>query len=172
MALLKCRHCQTVIDSNARKTRCHGCGQLFPFACAICDAPLRPPFPVFDDERYLNADNVPLCADHFQRQCPQCEQWFSAHDNPGYFLCRSCMDAPREIESEPAFAPASTDAAIDIVTEAPSPVAAQPVTSTRTRPSINIIDALLSVIVFVSVIAVVVVLGWQIIATLRPLIGF
>jgi hypothetical protein len=70
MALLKCRHCETEIDSNARKTRCPGCGQLFPFACAVCEAPLRPPFPVFDDERYINDDNEPLCPEHFQRQCP------------------------------------------------------------------------------------------------------
>jgi len=170
MALLKCRHCQTEIDSNARKTRCPGCGQLFPFACAVCDAPLRPPFPVFDDERYLNSDNAPLCADHFQRQCPKCQSWFSADENPGYFLCQSCMNAPDKVEEEPIVAPATTEtvAVAEPATAVTTPVARK----MRARPSLNIMDAILSVIVFLSVVAVVVILGYQIITTIRPIIGF
>jgi hypothetical protein len=164
MALLKCRHCETEIDSNARKTRCPGCGQLFPFACAVCEAPLRPPFPVFEDERYLNGEEEPLCPEHFQRQCPKCESWFSADENPGYFLCKTCMEGNElPVEEE------------QTIVEEPEEVAA-PVTVSpqviRKKPTFNFIDVFLSAIVFISVVAVVVILGWQIFATIRSIVGF
>jgi len=164
MALLKCRHCETEIDSNARKTRCPGCGQLFPFACAVCEAPLRPPFPVFDDERYINDDNEPLCPEHFQRQCPKCETWFAADENPGYFLCKNCMagnESPAEEETETVEQP---EPAVSHAT------GAQP--EVRRRTGINFIDIILAAILFVSVVAVVVILGWQIFATIRTIVGF
>jgi hypothetical protein len=165
MALLKCRHCETEIDSNARKTRCPGCGQLFPFACAVCEAPLRPPFPVFDDERYLNDDEQPLCPEHFQRQCPKCESWFAADENPGYFLCKNCMMGNDEAEVEEISAP---EPQIEEVAM-PATGATQVI---RRRPSVNIIDVVLSTIVFISVVAVVVILGWQIFTTVRTIVGF
>jgi hypothetical protein len=164
MALLKCRHCETEIDSNARKTRCPGCGQLFPFACAVCEAPLRPPFAVFDDERYLNDDNEPLCPEHFQRQCPKCESWFSADENPGYFLCKTCMEG-NELPAEEE--PVSVEEPQEVVvssTDAPPVI--------RKKPAFNVIDAFLSAIVFISVVAVVVILGWQIFVTIRSIVGF
>jgi len=164
MALLKCRHCETEIDSNARKTRCPGCGQLFPFACAVCEAPLRPPFPVFDDERYINDDNEPLCPEHFQRQCPKCETWFAADENPGYFLCKNCMagnESPIEEEPETVEQP---EPAVSLSTSSQPEV--------RNRPGINFIDIILAAILFVSVVAVVVILGWQIFATIRTIVGF
>ena len=164
MALLKCRHCETEIDSNARKTRCPGCGQLFPFACAVCEAPLRPPFPVFDDERYINDDNEPLCPEHFQRQCPKCETWFAADENPGYFLCKSCMAGNElPVEEEPE------------IVEQPQAVAPPPSTSPqviRRKPAVNFIDIILAAILFVSVVAVVVILGWQIFNTIRTIVKF
>lgn len=166
MALLKCRHCDTEIDSNARKTRCPGCGQLFPFACDVCDAPLRPPFHVFDDERYLNSEDVPLCQEHFQRQCPQCSSWFAANENPGYFLCKSCMENQEvEIEQEEPVA--------ETPPRTPAPVTAtSPSRGTRRKPKFNIIDGLLTSVVFLSMVAVVVILGWQIFVTVRPILGF
>jgi hypothetical protein len=42
----------------------------------------------------------------------------------------------------------------------------------RTRPGINFIDIVLAAILFVSVVAVVVILGWQIFATIRNIVGF
>ncbi len=68
MALLNCRECGQEIDSNTRQTRCRGCGALFPFACVVCERSLRPPFPVYSDERYLSDEDAPLCQQHFQRQ--------------------------------------------------------------------------------------------------------
>jgi len=168
MALLKCRHCQTEIDSNARKTRCPGCGQLFPFACAVCDAPLRPPFPVFEDERYLNADNHPLCSDHFQRQCPKCQNWFSADENPGYFLCQSCMNAPAK--EDPLDTAATPIHAENVAVAEPAVTPSH--VSTRRKPSVNILDTILSILVFLAVVAVVVILGWQIFSTLRTIFNF
>lgn len=164
MALLKCRHCETEIDSNARKTRCPGCGQLFPFACAVCEAPLRPPFPVFDDERYINDSDEPLCPEHFQRQCPKCESWFAADENPGYFLCKTCMEGnelPEEEETTIVEEPQ------EVV--APAPVSPQTI---RRKPGFNVVDAILSAVVFISVVAVVVILGWQIFTTIRTIVGF
>jgi hypothetical protein len=87
MALLKCRNCGAEISSDARVTRCKGCGTLFPFDCNVCGRSLRPPFPVYSDERYLTGMDEPLCPDHFQRQCPSCKTWFQADENPGYFMC-------------------------------------------------------------------------------------
>lgn len=164
MALLKCRHCETEIDSNARKTRCPGCGQLFPFACAVCEAPLRPPFPVFDDERYLNDGDEPLCPEHFQRQCPKCETWFAADENPGYFLCKTCMEGNELPEDE-------EPVIVDEPHEVAAPVNVSPQTIRR-KPAFNVVDAILSAIVFVSVVAVVVLLGWQIFTTIRNIVGF
>jgi len=101
MALLQCRDCGAEIDSDSRQTRCKQCGALFPFACTVCGRSLRPPFPVFADERYLTPEFEPLCSDHFERQCPECSQWFRADENPGFFLCTTCaqerQNAPHEI---------------------------------------------------------------------------
>lgn len=93
MALLQCKECGTSIDSGTRQTRCKNCGTLFPFACAVCDKPLRPPFSVYPDERFLTSDNRPLCEEHYQRQCPECNGWFRADENPGYFRCPACNAA-------------------------------------------------------------------------------
>jgi DNA-directed RNA polymerase subunit RPC12/RpoP len=90
MALLHCRDCGAEFSSDTRQTQCKHCGALFPCACAVCGKALRPPFPVFSDERYLTVADEPLCPEHFQRQCPECNQWFQADQNPGYFLCRAC----------------------------------------------------------------------------------
>lgn len=105
MASIKCRECGRETDSNSRQTRCPGCGALFPFACAVCERPLRPPFPVYDDERYLTGEDEPLCQQHFQRQCPRCDNWFQADQNPGFFLCPACS---AENAAEPAPATATT----------------------------------------------------------------
>lgn len=163
MAMLKCRHCETEIDSNVRKTRCPNCGELFPFACAVCAAPLRPPFPVFDDERYLNDKGEPLCPEHFQRQCPKCESWFGAHENPGYFLCKSCMKANVLPKDEPIVMVAPEPQK----EEAPAPPKASPEAIRRKNTS-KIINDAITVIVFISVVAVVVILGWQIFIALYP----
>ena len=93
MANLHCRHCEASIDSDTRRTQCRQCGALFPFVCAVCERNLRSPFPVFEDERYLTLDNrdpKPLCEEHFLRKCPDCDEWFQADENPGYFRCGSC----------------------------------------------------------------------------------
>lgn len=92
MAILQCRHCGDEIDSDTRCTQCRGCGALFPFQCAACGKKLRSPFPVFGDERFLTLDSAPqpLCEDHFLRKCPDCETWFQADENPGYFRCATC----------------------------------------------------------------------------------
>ena len=94
MATLKCNSCGGNIASNARRVQCPHCGELFPFACAQCQRKLRPPFSVFDDERYLTHDTppLPLCDEHYLRQCPDCEQWFGANENPGYFRCVPCSE--------------------------------------------------------------------------------
>ena len=90
MVLLHCRECGTEIPSDTRKTKCQQCGALFPFACAVCNKLLNPPIPDYPVERYFTADGKPLCEDHYQRQCPECQRWFQADDNPGFFLCRDC----------------------------------------------------------------------------------
>jgi hypothetical protein len=104
MALLKCRNCGAEISSDARVTRCKGCGTLFPFDCSVCGRSLRPPFPVYSDERYLSGTDEPLCPDHFQRQCPSCKTWFQADENTGYFMCKMCLEV-REAAVVPASAP-------------------------------------------------------------------
>lgn len=90
MVQLHCRECGTEISSDTRKTKCPQCGVMFPFACAVCQKLLNPPIPDYPIERYFTADGKPLCEDHYQRQCPECERWFQADDNPGFFLCRDC----------------------------------------------------------------------------------
>jgi len=109
MALLKCRNCGAEISSDARVTRCKGCGTLFPFACTVCNRSLRPPFPVYSDERYLTGTDEPLCPDHFQRQCPSCKTWFQADENPGYFMCKMCLEV-REAATVPVAVAAPTPA--------------------------------------------------------------
>lgn len=107
MALLKCRNCAAEISSDARVTRCKGCGTLFPFECDVCGRSLRPPFPVYSDERYLDGTDHPLCPDHFQRQCPSCKTWFQADENAGYFMCKMCLEVREaSIASTPAMAAA------------------------------------------------------------------
>ena len=90
MAVLHCRECGAETKSDTRQTKCKQCGTLFPFACAVCERPLRPPFHVFPDERYLSQADEPLCENHYQRLCPSCQQWFQADENPGYYLCSNC----------------------------------------------------------------------------------
>ncbi len=111
MATLNCKSCGGNISSNARRVQCPHCGDLFPFVCARCDQKLRPAFPVFDDERYLNLDTPPqpLCDDHYLRKCPDCDNWFGADENPGYFRCAKCAEiharkaeAPEEVYAPPA----------------------------------------------------------------------
>ncbi|MDQ3812544.1 MAG: hypothetical protein M3347_01180 [Armatimonadota bacterium] len=96
MLLLHCRVCGAEIDAQSRQLRCYQCGTLFPFACAVCSQPLRPPFPVYEDEKYLSENNEPLCQEHYLRQCPECKNWFRADENPGYFLCPACATAHAE----------------------------------------------------------------------------
>lgn len=117
---LHCRHCGGEIESNSRRVQCSHCGALFPFACLVCGRNLRSPFPVFDDERYLTFDSTdaqtgahteakPLCSDHFLRRCPDCERWFHAQENPGFFRCAACAVAKdkrdaleeKELDAEP-----------------------------------------------------------------------
>ena len=90
MVLLHCRECGAEIQSNTKQTKCPKCSTLFPFACNVCSKLLTPPIPDYPIERYFTADNKPLCADHYQRQCPECSKWFQADENPGYFLCKEC----------------------------------------------------------------------------------
>lgn len=98
---LHCRYCGGEIESNSRRVQCKYCGALFPFNCLLCARNLRTPFPVFDDERYLTFESTdaqtgalteakPLCQEHFLRHCPDCERWFHAHENPGFFRCPQC----------------------------------------------------------------------------------
>ena len=96
MAFVNCRECGHEIKADTKATRCDKCGSFFPFTCAVCDKYLRPPFDVYDDERYVNDNSEPLCQDHYQRQCPECHKWFQADENPGYFLCLSCAKAREE----------------------------------------------------------------------------
>lgn len=104
MATLHCKHCEASIESDTRRTQCRQCGALFPFTCAVCERKLRSPFPVFEDERYLTLnekDPQPLCEDHFLRKCPDCDEWFQADENPGYFRCGSCAaKAPKIVVPE------------------------------------------------------------------------
>ena len=100
MATLHCQHCEASIDSDARRPQCRQCGALFPFQCAVCACQLRGPFSVFDDERYLTLDedgSKPLCADHFLRKCPDCNHWFGADENAGFFRCLSCAEQSQRV---------------------------------------------------------------------------
>lgn len=94
MTILQCRHCGGAIDSDTRCTQCRQCGALFPFQCVVCQKKLRSPFPVFEDERYLTLDcqPQPLCEEHFLRKCPDCQTWFQADENQGYFRCAGCAE--------------------------------------------------------------------------------
>lgn len=94
MAILHCRHCGSEIDSDARRSQCRECRALFPFQCATCKRKLRPPFPLFEDERHLTLEEPPqpLCEEHFLRKCPDCEKWFPNDENPGYFRCLECAE--------------------------------------------------------------------------------
>ncbi len=112
MAILQCRHCGSDIDSDARRTQCRECRALFPFECAVCAQQLRPPFPVFDDERHLTLGETsqPLCEAHFLRLCPDCEKWFGNDENPGFFRCLDCAAKLQNAPTQPEWsdAPAET----------------------------------------------------------------
>jgi hypothetical protein len=90
MVKLKCRSCGGEVDSDEKARKCRHCNELFPFACAVCDKHLRPPIPKYPIERYYNEFSEPLCAEHYQRECPECKRWFRADENPGFFLCIDC----------------------------------------------------------------------------------
>ena len=168
MALLKCRNCDEEISSDARVTRCKGCGTLFPLACAVCERNLRPPFPVYSDERYLDGADNPLCPDHFERQCPSCKTWFQADENPGYFMCRTCLEV-RESAALAATTEVATDYGVpeqDEVVDFPQwrdePAAVGVVGASR-----DFISMLLLVIVGISMLVVMGVLAWQVVTLLR-----
>ena len=112
MATLQCRHCGSDIDSDARRAQCRECRALFSFECAICGRNLRPPFPVFSDERHLTAGEtpLPLCDDHFLRQCPDCETWFQNDENPGYFRCLACAEKAQNAPTHPEWSDAPAEA--------------------------------------------------------------
>lgn len=115
MAALNCRHCNGVMSSETRKSQCPHCGALFPFVCAVSGRNLRPPFPVFDDERhltftkaeieskkiilseraaqYVEKTNLPLSDEHHLRECPDCKHWFLASEHPENFRCPHCAEA-------------------------------------------------------------------------------
>ncbi len=121
MAAINCRHCNGVMSSESRRSQCPHCGALFPFACAVGGRNLRPPFPVFDDERHLTftiaegeskntplteeaakfvkKDPLPLSDEHHLRECPDCKIWFLASENPSNFRCPSCAEEWRKRRS-------------------------------------------------------------------------
>jgi Zn finger protein HypA/HybF involved in hydrogenase expression len=107
MAFVYCRECGHEIKAETKQTRCEKCGTFFPFTCAVCDKYLRPPFDVYEDERFVTEDGKPLCQEHYQRQCPECKKWFQADENPGYFLCLDCSKAREERVSTASKAPAT-----------------------------------------------------------------
>lgn len=90
MVMLKCRNCGADVASDEKARKCRSCNTLFPFACAVCERKMRPPLPDFPVERYFNDESEPLCEDHYQRQCPECQKWFQADENPGFYLCGDC----------------------------------------------------------------------------------
>src|SRR5688572_29010834 len=98
MVMLRCRKCGSEVASDEKAKKCRNCNELFPFECAVCSKSIRPPIPDFPIERYFTEDNQPLCQDHYQRQCPECNRWFRADENPGFFLCADCT-AQREQEN-------------------------------------------------------------------------
>lgn len=131
MPTLPCRDCGSPIDTEARAGRCRSCGTLLPLACSVCGKGLRPPLPVQTDERYLTTAGQPLCADHFERLCPECHGWFRADENPGYFLCPACTAARATLPPAVVVAP---------------PAAAEPEPES---PSITIVLVLGTVIIVV-----------------------
>lgn len=168
MALLKCRNCAAEISSDARVTRCKGCGTLFPFACDVCGRSLRPPFPVYSDERYLDGTDKPLCPDHFQRQCPSCKTWFQADENPGYFMCKMCLEV-REASVTPVVLPeVQEDELLEDDTPAHFPQWRDPLMPKEENSTErDLVTTLLFAIVCLSMVAVVGVLIWQIISLMR-----
>jgi hypothetical protein len=185
MALLKCRNCGAEISSDARVTRCKGCGTLFPFDCNVCGRSLRPPFPVYSDERYLTGTDEPLCPDHFQRQCPSCKTWFQADENPGYFMCKMCLEV-REAAVAPSPSPVAVGATVLATATGTAGSAATSTTSGKTPahfpqwdddmvaerdPARDLVSSFLFAIVCLSMIAVLGVLIWQVISLLRLLFG-
>ena len=122
MPLVHCRECGHEIKADTKQTRCDKCGTFFPFTCAVCEKFLRPPFAVYEDERYLTDEGQPLCQDHYQRQCPECHNWFQADENPGYFLCLSCAQARQHKTVVATPAPAA---------HTPAPSASTPLTPRR-----------------------------------------
>ncbi|MDF2441345.1 MAG: hypothetical protein JWN98_2329 [Abditibacteriota bacterium] len=101
MVMLSCRKCGSEVASDEKAKKCRNCGELFPFQCAVCSKHIRPPIPDFPVERYFTEDNRPLCQDHYQRQCPECNQWFRADENPGFFLCAQCAAKRGAQSAEP-----------------------------------------------------------------------
>jgi hypothetical protein len=185
MALLKCRNCGAEISSDARVTRCKGCGTLFPFDCTVCGRSLRPPFPVYSDERYLTGTDEPLCPDHFQRQCPSCKTWFQADENPGYFMCKMCLEV-REAATDSIAEPVGSPALA--VAGAPALVGAGAARNGATPshfpqwqdevdhefeddPARDFVTNFLFAVVCLAMIAVLGVLVWQVISLLRILFG-
>jgi hypothetical protein len=184
MALLKCRNCGAEISSDARVTRCKGCGTLFPFDCSVCGRSLRPPFPVYSDERYLSGTDEPLCPDHFQRQCPSCKTWFQADENPGYFMCKMCLEVREaaavplvETVAAPTLATAAAGATIGgpgLVTGGSTP-AHFPQWDDDVEPGYegdmarDMVTNFLFAVVCLAMIAVLGVLIWQVISLLRLL---
>ncbi len=154
MATLKCNSCGGDIASNARRVQCPHCGELFPFACARCQRKLRPPFSVFEDERYLTHDAppLPLCDDHYLRQCPDCDVWFGADENPGYFRCVPCAQIHREKQlAQPA----------EVLAPQPASLIAAPQTNkggvaTKSRGNSNALAIAFAVFAFVALV------GWMI----------
>ena len=157
MATLKCNSCGGNIASNARRVQCPHCGELFPFACARCQRKLRPPFSEFDDERYLTHDTPPqpLCDDHYLRQCPDCNTWFGADENPGFFRCARCAEIHREQQArQPAeiFAPV----AVPVMASAAAPSHNEGGVAAKTRGNPNVVAIAFAVCAFVALV------GWMI----------
>ncbi len=168
MALLKCRNCAAEISSDARVTRCKGCGTLFPFACDVCGRSLRPPFPVYSDERYLDGTDKPLCPDHFQRQCPSCKTWFQADENAGYFMCKMCLEVREAAVAPSAAVEMEEEELAEDDTPAHFPQWHDPLMPREENSNErDFVTTLLFVIVCLSMVAVVGVLIWQIMSLLR-----
>ena len=175
MALLKCRNCGAEISSDARVTRCKGCGTLFPFDCTICGRSLRPPFPVYSDERYLSGTDDPLCPDHFQRQCPSCKTWFQADENPGYFMCKMCLEVREAATTAVAVPEASPELATaggDANTPSHFPQWDHELyPDYDSEGARDFVTTFLFAVVCLSMVAVLGVLIWQVVSLLRILLG-
>lgn len=129
MAFVHCRECGHEIKADTRQTRCEKCGTFFPFTCVVCEKFLRPPFAIYEDERYVTAEGKPLCLDHYQRQCPECHCWFQADQNPGFFLCPNCAKARlTRVAQSPA------------LPKIESPDAIRPNSPVTQRPPANVLD--------------------------------